>query len=127
MNALLSIRPKYIELMASGEKQYEFRKSVFRNRNIGRVYMYATRPVGRIVGSFRVGRIIEDHPQRLWEQLKDVSGLSEDEFFAYFGQCNKGYAIKIESLDCMANPIDPRDLDAAFVAPQSFCYLAADF
>jgi len=126
MNALLSVRPKYVELIASGEKQYEFRKSVFRNRSIGRVYIYATRPIGRIVGSFRVGKIIEDHPQRLWERLKDVSGLSEDEFFAYFGQSDRGFAIKIEGLDRMADPIDPRELDAGFVAPQSFCYFAAD-
>jgi len=126
MNALLSIRPRYVELIASGKKQYEFRKSLFRNRNIGKVYIYATRPVGRIVGSFRVGTILEDHPQRLWEQLKDVSGLTEDEFFEYFGQRDRGFAIKIESLDRMAEPIDPRALDADFVAPQSFCYLASD-
>jgi len=43
-----------------------------------------------------IGDIIEDHPQRLWDQLSMVSGISETEFFDYFSDKEKGFAIKID-------------------------------
>ena len=122
MNALLSIKPKYVEAIVSGKKRYEFRKSIFKNRAVERVYMYSTAPVKKIVGSFRVGVIIEDHPEQLWEQLKELSGLNDIEFFSYFGDCEKGFAIRIESVDQFQEPVDPNDLIIGFVPPQSFCY-----
>ncbi len=69
MNVLLSIKPKYVEAMAEGRKSFEFRKSMFRNESIERVYLYSTHPVGKIVGSFKVGRVISATPRLLWEKV----------------------------------------------------------
>jgi len=44
MNVLLSIKPKYVEKIVNGEKQYEFRKRIFRNKNVRKAFIYSTSP-----------------------------------------------------------------------------------
>ncbi len=61
MNVLLSIKPKYVNEIINGNKRYEFRKVIFRNRNVTTVYIYSSSPEKQIVGSFEIGDIIEDH------------------------------------------------------------------
>lgn len=123
MNALLSINPKYVNAIASGEKQYEFRKKVFKNKELIKIYIYATSPVKKIVGAFQMGDIIAGHPGLLWNQCQSHSGMGEQEFFRYFGDAEYGFAIEINSFEKPEEPIDPQDLIPHFVAPQSFCYL----
>jgi len=122
MNVLLSIKPKYVNEIVNGNKRYEFRKSVFRQRdNVDRVYIYASSPVKRIVGEFTIKTIMEKHPKELWRICKEFSGISEVEFFDYFKNTDKGYAIEIGMLE-LFDPIDPKDHIPDFSPPQSFCY-----
>lgn len=123
MNVLLSIKPKYVESIMKGDKRYEFRKVIFKNWDIEKVYIYSTAPVKKVVGAFIIGDIIEDHPNRLWEQFREFSGLNDIEFFSYFNGNKKGFAIEIENLEVFTNPVDPREIIPDFAAPQSFCYL----
>jgi len=122
MNVLLSIKPKYANAILNGEKEYEFRKVIFRDRNIEKVYIYSSSPVKKIVGVFIVGDIIEDHPKRIWKKCQNKSGIDKEDFFTYFNGSEKGYAIKIEDLEQIDNPINPRNIFQNFVPPQSFCY-----
>ncbi len=122
MNVLLSIKPKYVNEIVNGNKRYEFRKSVFRKRdNVDRVYIYASAPVKRIVGAFTIKTIMEEHPEELWRICKEFSGISEVEFFDYFRDRDKSYAIEIGMLE-LFDPIDPKDRIPDFSPPQSFCY-----
>lgn len=123
MNVLLSIKPKYANTILNGEKKYEFRKVIFKKKNVERVYIYSSSPVKKIVGSFIVGEIIEDHPERIWKKCQNKSGIAKEDFFSYFNGSEKGYAIKIVNLEPMKEPIDPRKIFQDFVPPQSFCYL----
>jgi predicted transcriptional regulator len=123
MNVILSIRPRYVKLMMEGTKKYEFRKVIFKNKNINNIYVYSTSPVKKIVGSFKIGEIVEDRPERLWDNLEDLSGLSAREFFTYFNGVKRGFAIRIECFEVFDDPLDPNDLMPGFVPPQSFCYL----
>ena len=123
MNILLSIKPKYVEEIFEGNKRYEFRKVIFRNREVSKVYIYSTSPEKKIVAAFKVGNIIEDHPSRLWQRLKDEAGIEEDEFFRYFEGCDRGFAIEIEDLKRLERPINPKEHIPGFVPPQSFYYL----
>ncbi|UCF08747.1 MAG: hypothetical protein JSW28_03380 [Thermoplasmata archaeon] len=122
MNLLLSIKPRYVESIMSGKKRYEFRKTIFRNRNIKRAYIYSTAPVKKIGGSFLIGDIVEDYPDRLWDRFHKLSGLSHEEFFNYFIEGKKGFAIQIESVEEFDTPIDPWELNSDFSPPQSFYY-----
>jgi type I restriction enzyme S subunit len=123
---LLSIKPKYVKEILSGAKQYEFRKQIFKNESAKTVFIYSSSPQKKIVACFRVGKIVEGHPDYLWEQFWDVSGLSEEEFFEYFSDRDNGYAIRIDELEQFAEPIDPHAVFERFVAPQSFCYVNSD-
>jgi len=126
MNALLSIKPIYVRAIINGDKQYEFRKSIFREKKLEKVYIYSTTPVKKIVASFRVGKILEDRPKRLWHQLKEYSGLDYIEFFNYFDGKERGFAIEITSVKEFKEPIEPRDFIPNFVPPQSFYYLGSN-
>jgi type I restriction enzyme S subunit len=122
MDILLSIKPKYADAILNGSKQYEFRRKIFKRKNINKVYMYSTSPIKKIVGTFTVGEIIEDHPRGLWKRCQNKSGINEAEFFNYFDGVGIGYAIKIKDLERIREPVDPRSIFPNFTPPQSFCY-----
>lgn len=127
MRVLLSIKPKHVRKIISGKKRYEFRKVIFKDRSAREVYVYSSSPVKKIIGKFWVGQILKGHPEALWEQVKDYSGLTRDDFFAYFSGKDVGYAIEIVNFVRFDDPIDPKILNPDFVAPQSFCYLGESF
>ncbi len=123
MIALLSIKPEFVEKIFSGEKSYEYRKVIFK-KDVKKVVIYCTQPVGMIVGEFNIEDIIEDCPETIWEKTKQHSGVKEFFFKQYFKNRNKGYAIKIGSKNKYEIPINPYKLFDSFTAPQSFLYLS---
>ena len=122
MDVILSIKPKYVEAILSGEKQYEFRKQIFKNPEVENVFIYASSPIQRIVAVFRPDRILRDDPKNLWTQLCNESGLTKEEFFNYFLARDQGYAISIKDLFEFDEPLDPRSVIEGFTAPQNFMY-----
>jgi len=120
---LLSIKPKYVRAILNGTKKYEFRKQIFRDRSRDIIFIYSSSPEKKIVARFRIGEIKEGRPDSLWEEFRDTSGLSEQEFFEYFSGKENGYAIGIEDLEEFAEPKDPYEMFDKFVPPQSFCYV----
>lgn len=127
MNVLLSINPKYAEAIITGEKLFEFRRSIFKRDGISRVYLYATNPIQKVVGSFKVGKVIYKEPKLLWEEFSQYSGVSYAEFFKYFQDSNIGYAIEINDLEVFKEPLDPRFLIEHFNPPRSFIYIDGQF
>jgi predicted transcriptional regulator len=123
MDVLLSIKPRFADAIIDGRKKYEFRKNKFSKDDITCVYMYSTAPIKRIIGIFKITEIIEDSPSALWDRLKNQAGISEDEFFDYFRNKKKGFAIEIKEVEKFENPLDPKILFPNFVPPQSFCYI----
>ena len=123
MNVILSIKPKYARLILSGEKRYEFRKSIFSERYIHEAYIYVTAPIKRIVGLFEIGAIIRDSAEGLWNKLGVLSGMDEAEFFDYFKDIKIGFAIEIKHVEAFEAQYDPKEMIPGFNPPQSFCYL----
>lgn len=123
MNILLSIRPEFVKDIFEGEKLFEYRRSIFKMTNVSKVVVYATMPVGKIVGEFRIARIIEDSPQEIWRKTSKESGLSKKRFDQYFEGKKTGFALQITEPQLYDEPIDPRIHDETFVAPQSFRYI----
>ena len=123
MDVLLSIKPKYVKSIIEGDKRYEFRKTIFKNREINRIYIYSSSPVKKIVGTFEIGGILEDHPNELWDTVKEFAGIDTRDFFAYFEGKSRAFAIEIQNLQEFNNPIDPYKTMPGFVPPQSYCYM----
>jgi len=126
MKVLLSIRPEYAQQIFAGTKKYEYRKSIF-TKNVDKVIVYATKPVGMIVGEFVVENVLDESPAILWKNTHEVSGVSKDFFDQYFEGRKRGFALKVSSPKLYKTPINPFDLYSSFVAPQSFKYIDAEF
>jgi len=122
MKALLSIKPEFVEKIFSGKKVFEFRKVGF-SRDVEKVVVYATAPIGRIVGEFNVAKILEDTPASLWEKTKEHSGITEDFFFSYFKNRKMAIAIEIDHPIRYEKPINPYEKNLKFNPPQSFRYI----
>src|SRR4030043_1204962 len=123
MDVLLSIKPKYVKSIVEGKKRYEFRKRIFKNRGINLIYIYSSSPVKKIVGTFEIGGILEDHPDNLWDVVKEFAGIHQQDFLSYFEGRSWAFAIGIQNLQEFNDPIDPYDTMPRFVPPQSYCYL----
>lgn len=123
MKVLLSIKPEFAKRIFSGEKKYEYRKKIFKLGNVQTIVVYASSPVGMVIGEFEVDRIIEGSPSSLWKETHNNSGISKEFFDNYFEGRVKGYAIKIKHSQLYAHPKYISEIRKGMVPPQSFCYL----
>jgi predicted transcriptional regulator len=120
---MLSIHPNYAREIFNGHKRYEYRKRIFK-KPVNLVVVYVTRPTGLIVGEFSIKSIIEDTPEKIWDQTKNASGIIKKDYDAYFKGYEKGYAIEIEEVIQYDQPINPYKIWETFVAPQNYKYLS---
>lgn len=120
MTVLLSIRPKYVDLIIKGVKKYEFRRQIFK-REVEKVYIYCTNPVKRIVGFFTVEEILSDKPYNIWRLCKDEAGVTSEEFFSYFKNSKMAFAIKIGKVKKLKPTIEAEEI--GLTIPQSFIYV----
>ncbi|NME50812.1 ASCH domain-containing protein [Enterococcus cecorum] len=124
MKALLSIKPEFVDEIMSGRKRFEYRKKVFKRKDVTTIVVYATKPFGKVVGEFEVDEIIEDDLDILWQETKRYSGIAKKFFDEYFKDRDSGFAIKIKNFTAYDVPIDLSEYDSNIkVAPQSFCYV----
>jgi predicted transcriptional regulator len=122
MKILLSIRPEHVEKIISGEKKYEYRKSAFKN-DIRKVLIYATKPIGKIIGKFNITKIISGSPEVVWKKTRARSGLSKRSYMKYFENKQTSYAFRISNFEMFEEYIDPNEVYPDFTAPQSFRYI----
>lgn len=122
MKVLLSIKPEFANEIFEGTKRYEYRKTIFKRKDIRRVVVYATLPVSKVIGEFEIEDILHRDIHSLWNETKEYSGISRDFFFRYFAERNTGYAIKIKSYE---RYVWPQSLKAVYgiAPPQSFVYI----
>lgn len=125
MKVLLSIKPEYVEQIMNGNKKFEYRKRIFK-KEVESVIIYSTMPVGKIVGEFTIEKIINDSPEKIWNQTCNYSGVSEDFFMDYFSKHEEGFAIQIKDFLEYKEPISPKEVFSNFVAPQSYMYVEED-
>lgn len=122
MNVLLSIKPKYAELIKAGFKKYEFRRKISKKFGGSKVYIYSTSPIKKIIGVFDASIIHVDFPDKIWGLFGKNSGISEEEFFQYFRGSKTAYAIEIRNLVIFDKPRDPSNYFMEFTPPQSYRY-----
>jgi len=127
MNVLLSVNPKYVAKIVDGEKKYEFRKRIFKRKDIEHIYIYSTSPVSKIIGIITIKGILEGSTEEIWKNCSLYSGMTEEEYFCYFKGKEKAFAIEIKDVKVFTEPVDPYIIFDRFIPPQSFCYLNEDF
>lgn len=119
---LLSIHPEYAEAIFDGRKRFEFRRVLFKE-DVEEVLVYATSPVSRVVGSFRIEDIYEDAPGELWVKTKTFAGVTKEMFDIYFKDRLKAFAIKVSNPIRFSQPQHLSKYVPSNNPPQSFCYI----
>jgi predicted transcriptional regulator len=121
--ALISIRPRFVEKILSGEKRLEFRRS-WAAEPVDVLVIYSSSPVQRIVATANVVNLTEGTPTALWELSKvKRGGVPRQLIYDYFEGKKTGFAIEIADVLELEHPVNPKKVFKDFVAPQSFRYL----
>jgi len=123
MKVLLSIKPKYAELIFDGSKKFEFRRMIFRNMEVKTVVVYASSPVQKVIGEFQIEEILNLDLETLWQTTKHHAGIEEEFFYQYFNNKEQGFAIKINKPVRYKKSLCLKD-DFNLLPPQSFLYLS---
>lgn len=121
MKVVLSIKPEFAEKIFKGTKKFEFRKSIFKNREVKTIIVYASFPVQKVIGEFDIEHIINDKLEELWELTHIHAGITEKYFYEYFQDKDSGFAIKIKEFRKYKIPKDLKE-DFNLLPPQSFSY-----
>ncbi len=122
MSVLLSIKPKYADLIFSGEKQYEFRRAIFKTRPVTKIVVYASSPISKIIGEFEIDKVLTLEIADLWSQTMKFSGINKDFYDSYFIGKDIGHAIKVKKPKKYKVHKELKDFNIK-KAPQSFTYL----
>lgn len=122
MRVLLSIKPEFATKIFDGLKKYEYRRVIFKNKNVNKVIVYASSPARLIIGEFEIEDIIHDELPVLWAKTKSHAGISERRFSEYFADKSEGYAIKVKTPKRYERPL-PLNSVTLSPPPQSFVYL----
>ena len=118
---LMSIKPVYVEKILSGEKCYEYRKTLPK-KDVSKIIIYSTSPVKKVVGEVSVKNIHILEKRELWNKTKDKSGTSKEFYDLYFKNKNIAVAYELDEIKIYNPYKDLKELNINFV-PQSFIYL----
>lgn len=124
MNIILSIKPKWAELIYSGKKTIEWRKSFPKRGNIECVYLYETAPVKKITGFFTLAEIKIYMLSDAFKQMKEIIEMgcvSVDDLQKYKGNRDCIYGWNIDKVTRFSEPWDLQYVNLKR-PPQSWCY-----
>ena len=123
---LLSIKPRYSELIFRGEKTIELRK-VFPAHYVGYVLVYESRPAKKITGILKIEEIHVKNVRELMK-LADEAKVTRTFIRKYFSKKSTGFVIEIGEKFEFTKKIPLRELKEKidFVPPQNFRYIEKD-
>ena len=122
MTVLLSIKPEFAYKIFDGTKKFEFRRTVFKRKDVRKVVVYASFPVQMVIGEFEIDDILTDKVETIWNKTKRYSGISKDYFNTYFENREYANAIQIGKIRRYKSPKSLSDYNL-IAAPQSFMYI----
>lgn len=120
---LLSIKPEFADKIFRGEKQYEYRRTLFACVSVKKVIVYATSPISQVVGEFEVDDIISMSKHALWKSTRNFSGITWRYFSEYFKGKTRCHAIKVKNPMRYSSPIPLCEASGLTHPPQSFAYV----
>lgn len=123
MKVLLSIKPEYATKILSGEKKFEFRKVGFNNPSVNTVVIYATKPIGKLVGEFKIVQVLTGPPSSIWERTKNNAGIDKKFFDLYYEGKEQAVAIAVGEVKKYTTPKQLSELGMGNTPPQSFRYI----
>jgi predicted transcriptional regulator len=122
---LLSIRPRHAESILAGTKRAEIRRQRPGVRPGTPVIIYATKPLGAVIGSAKIDQICEGPPADLWEKHHEHVGVTRQEFDQYLSGVSTGYLLLLSGASRLVTPLTLNDMReaAGFQPPRSYRYV----
>ncbi len=123
---LLSMRPRYADLVFAGEKRVELRRRITPTVIDREVFVYASSPARVIRGGFWVDEVRIGSPESVWSDVGGATGLTKTEFDAYFEGCGAAHALRVVGVWAFDPPLRIDDVRRAlpgFRAPRSWRYV----
>ncbi len=127
---LISVRPKFAEMIFDGSKTVELRRSRPNVRKGAVAMVYVSSPIKQLQGAFEIANIVSARPGALWKRFGNKAGVTRKEFFTYFAGKIVGHALVIKRawklavatcLSCLKRK------QKKFHPPQSFRYVGETF
>jgi len=81
--ALISIKPTYVEKFLTGEKSVELRKRTVTLSSGSRLWIYSTLPKGCMEAVAEVNRVVVGTPGQIWDKYRDALGVSKSTYSEY--------------------------------------------
>jgi predicted transcriptional regulator len=127
---LLSIHPKYAQLIMNGTKTVELRRR-FANQvaEDAIALIYCTSPTQAIIGMTAIVGVECLPLAKLWRNHGNAARVQVDAFRSYFRGCEVGYALLLGEAKRFKKSVSAICLKKqfGFVAPQSFIYLSSKY
>lgn len=121
-NILLPIHPIFAQKILDGEKRYEYRKKLCK-KDVKKLYLYATAPQKCIVGEAEILEKIYIGKKELWERSGSRSGITYEQFAAYFQKSEKAGAYFLGNVKKYDAAVKLEDVGIHY-PPQSFLYVS---
>lgn len=126
-NLLMSMKPKFAERLLTGSKLIEIRKK-FSAKWVGsKVTLYASRPLGALLGEATIKTVVCGKPIDIWNKFGSQIGCSWEEFAEYVSSADEISAIQLTDITPYREPIPISQishlLNENLRPPQSYCDL----
>lgn len=92
-DALISIKPEYVDKILNGQKAVEIRTRKVTLQNNNRLWIYSTLPKGSIQAVAYIQHIDFDSPKSIWKKYSKSLGIQKNDFDRYVNGSNKISAI----------------------------------
>ena len=126
---LMSIKPKYADLIFAGTKTIELRRVCPKVGPGDLILVYVSSPRMALVGGFEVAGIVSGEPQTLCKEWQTQSGVKKETFLHYFQGAATAYGIIIGhtwQFDFATELKALRRRKGGFHPPQSYRYVGKE-
>ena len=127
--AIISVKPRYAELILSGEKTVELRNRVVRMEPGTVIWIYATKPVGGIVALAELDLVVHDTPAEIWVRYGREICIDRAHFDSYINNRESVSALILSSVRKLKHSVTLdwiRRSTGNFQPPQFYSRLSLD-
>ena len=118
---LMSIKPEYVDKIFSGEKKYEYRKRLCKEK-IDTIIVYSSSPIQKVVGELKIKQVLYNKKSIIWDKTNRYGGITKTKYDKYYENCDYAVAYEIEKSILYDKQKDLKDFNVK-KAPQSYVYI----
>lgn len=124
---LLSLKVENAEKILSGSKSVEIRRRFSKEWENKRATLYASRPIGALVGEADIKRVVVGKPEHIWHEFGHMVDCRREDYDSYIGNVTKVFALVLDNVTTFSERIPISQLshllDETLSPPQSYLRL----